>query len=235
MKKKLAVILVCSMLGLTLSGCVADREANSLSDGSIEIERSESAGTSSGMDETEEKTTAEGDKSVTEPADAESFVMPEPDGTVPFGNSVTLDGHQLMDGSETPVRVTMTVNSVVRGSHAYEMMKDYSADIEEPREGMEYAIMGILITYEEGEPVLTLEESHASLDSAKLYFAMTDKDGNAEQLTNLLNNSFYDISLEAGKSASGAVAFLISEDSSGPLNFTGWGQTISFGIVQACF
>lgn len=87
------------------------------------------------------------------------------------------------------------------------------------------------MTYEEGDSeYLNLSENHASLSSASLYFAMSDGDGNARQVTELVENPVYDLIVEQGETAKGQVAFLHKASGKEPLTFAGYNNVIKFSL-----
>lgn len=90
------------------------------------------------------------------------------------------------------------------------------------------------MTYDSGTPDnLYIMEDYASLDSAKMYFALSNGDSNAEQFTKHLSDSIYNLTVEKGKSAQGSVAFLRKMGSNEPLYFVGYGKTIKFDIATS--
>lgn len=142
-----------------------------------------------------------------------------------------LNGYKMLDGMDTPVQVSFHLNNIQRGEPAYSVLSTNNPNLPEPEPGMEYIVITFNITYESGEAdMLVFEESNSSLDSAKLFFYLSNGDSNAEQLTTLLPDNIYNLSLEKGSTGTGAVAFLHSADSNEPLKFVGFGNTLEFAI-----
>ena len=73
-------------------------------------------------------------------------------------------------------------------------------------------------------------ENRASLEQAGLYFALSNGQSNAYDVTSYLSNSIYDITLTKGQSAQGAVAFLQEKGNTEPLVFVGFEETVRFDI-----
>lgn len=142
-----------------------------------------------------------------------------------------LNGYTMLDGMDTPVQIDFQVADVKRGDAAYEILSANQPDFATAEPGMEYIIITFNVTYKSGEAdMLMFEKSNASLDAAKLYFYLSNGDSNAEQLTNLLSDNIYNLSLDKGISGVGSVAFLHKADSNEPLHFIGFGSTLEFDL-----
>mgnify|MGYP001012671833 CR=1 FL=1 len=152
---------------------------------------------------------------------------------IPLGNTKTIDGYQTVDGASLPVTATFEVADIQRGENAYAILQSHNAELSKPDDSMEYIIVTLNITYDKGEAdYLDLYENNASLDSEKRFFALSNGDSNAEQMTEKLSNSVYDMSIKKGDSGQGAVAFLHKTDSNEPLNFIGFNNVIKFDITN---
>lgn len=142
-----------------------------------------------------------------------------------------LNGYKMQDGMDTPVHINFEMTDIKRGDEAYTALSANKPDLAAAESGMEYIVVTFNVTYESGEAdMLLLEESHASLDSAKLYFYLSNGDSNAEQLTDLLSDNIYSLSLNKGSSRTGSVAFLHKADNDEPLRFIGFGSILEFSI-----
>ena len=143
----------------------------------------------------------------------------------------TIEGFAFSDGMERPVCVTLSVESVQRGEEAFQILQGYDANITPANEGEEYIIVTFNVLYDRGEiEELSMAENRASLQSAGLYFALSNGKSNANDVTSCLDNSIYDISLTKGQSAQGAVAFLQEKGNTEPLVFVGFEQIVRFEI-----
>lgn len=142
-----------------------------------------------------------------------------------------LNGYTMLDGIDTPVQINFQVTDVIRGDDAYKILAANQPNFAPADPGMEYIIITFNVTYKSGEAdMLMFEESNASLDAAKLYFYLSNGNSNAEQLTNLLSDNIYNLSLDKGNSGVGSVAFLHKADSNEPLYFIGFGNTLEFDL-----
>ena len=146
-------------------------------------------------------------------------------------NKYTIEGFAFADGMEKPVCVTLRVKSIQRGEEAYEILQGYNPDITLSNENEEYIIVTFNVSYDSGEiEELYMMENRASLEQAGLYFALSNGQSNANDVTSYLSNSIYDISLVKGQSGQGAVAFLQEKGNTEPLVFVGFEQTVRFNI-----
>ena len=144
-----------------------------------------------------------------------------------------LDGYTLMDGMATPVQVEFQIVDIKRGEAAYTILSANQPNLPTAEAGMEYIVITFNINYKSGEAdLLTLEQSNASLDAARLSFYLSNGDSNAEQLTNLLPDNIYNLSLGKGSSGTGSVAFLHKADSAEPLRFIGFDDILEFSINE---
>lgn len=165
---------------------------------------------------------AEPSKSIADTAN-DDFVQP--------GSKKIIEGYQTIDGIGRPVTVTFQVADIQRGDKALAVLQSSNTELSQPSDGMEYIIVTMYITYDEGEPdVLDLSENNASLASERRLFALSNGDSNAEPMTSALNNSIYNLTIKKGESKQGAVAFLHKADSTEPLTFIGFGNVIKFNI-----
>ena len=156
------------------------------------------------------------------------------DDTILYGSIKTIDGFQMVDGTDVPVQVSFNVTNVQEGESAYKTLISGNAEIPKAENGMEYVVVTLNVTYDSGTPDnLYIMEDYASLDSAKMYFALSNGDSNAEQFTKHLSDSIYNLTVEKGKSAQGSVAFLRKIGSNEPLYFVGYGKTIKFDIATS--
>lgn len=142
-----------------------------------------------------------------------------------------LKGHVLSDGIEVPIQLSFQLTNIQRGEAAYKILSANQPDLPAAEPGMEYIIITLQATYDSGEvEPLSLEESHASLDAAKLYFTLSNGDSNSEQFTSLLPDSFYNLVLNKGTTGTGSVAFLHRADNHEPLRFFAFGTMLEFSI-----
>ena len=144
-----------------------------------------------------------------------------------------LDGYTLMDGTAVPVQVEFQMVDIKRGEAAYMVLSENQPNLPTAETGMEYIVITFNVNYKSGEAdLLTLGQSNASLDAARLSFYLSNGDSNAEQLTNLLPDSIYNLSLDKGSSGTGSVAFLHKADSTEPLRFIGFDGILEFSISK---
>lgn len=152
---------------------------------------------------------------------------------VTYGTPKTIEGYQMVDGRDVPIKATFTVKDVQRGEDAYNILLDNNPSIPKEEEGMDYMIITLDVSYDDGEAEeLYLSENYASLESAKLYFALSNGNSNAEQLTSNLSNNIYNLSIQKGESEQGAVAFLHKIGSQEPLGFIGFNNIIKFDLTK---
>ena len=146
-------------------------------------------------------------------------------------NEYTIEGFAFVDGMEKPVCVTLGVESIHRGEEAYEKLQAYNSGITPPNENEEYIIATFNVSYDSGEiEELYMMENRASLEQAGLYFALSNGQSNAYDVTSYLSNSIYDILLTKGQSVQGAVAFLQEKGNTEPLVFVGFEEMVRFDI-----
>ena len=164
--------------------------------------------------------------------ESEQFVNPaNENATEGFVNEYTIEGFAFADGVERSVCVTLSVESIQRGEEAFKILQEYNSDITPPNENEEYIIAIFNVSYDSGEiEELYMMENRASLEQAGLYFALSNGQSNAYDVTSYLSNSIYDISLTKSQSAQGAVAFLQEKGNTEPLVFVGFEQIVKFNI-----
>lgn len=218
MKKKIAIItfMVCMSL---LTGCQEQKEEKPLvttEAETIKIEQNETKD----QKNSEETNTMEEQK-------------PQMTDEITEKTSQVIEGTQLVDGKEVPVKVTFLMEGVERGSAAYEILAKGNEEVKKPEEGQEYLIVTFNVSYDAGEAdELFMSENRGSLESGRLYFALSNGESNAEEVTEYLDNSIYELSIAKGESKQGAVAFLHKKDSLEPLNFIGFNKVIHFEISK---
>lgn len=152
---------------------------------------------------------------------------------VQLGDSKTINGFQTVDGNNIPITATFALADIQRGENAYTALQSSNSNLPKPDNGMEYIIVTIHVTYDNGEvDTLDMSENEASLVSERRVFALSNGNSNAEQVTANLDNSIYNLSIKKGESGQGAVAFLHKADSAEPLNFIGFSNIIKFNIAN---
>ena len=164
--------------------------------------------------------------------ESEQFVNPADEYTPEeFANEHTIEGYAFADGMERSVCVTLSVESIQSGEEAFRILQEFDTNIMPPNEKEEYIIVNFNVSYDNGEiEELYMAENRASLEQAGLYFALSNGQSNANDMTSYLGNSIYDISLTKGQNAQGAVAFLQEKGNTEPLVFTGFEQITRFYI-----
>lgn len=149
----------------------------------------------------------------------------------PVCEPVEIKGHVLVDGAPRSVRMTLTLEDVLKGDEAYEILSRKNADLEYPDSEHEYVIVTFSVVYNGGAvEMLSLSENRATLDDAKLYFSLSNAESNAIDVTDSLEDPIYDVTLPRGGYDRGKVAFLQEKDNENPLYFVGFGQQSSFLI-----
>lgn len=216
MKKKVCLAAVCAIF-VALSGCSKMPDAYEVTPSQISTGKKEQPETL--------KPAASTDMS------QEESQSDAPQDIVSYGEKKTIEGYQLADGSEVAVTVSFWIENVIRGDDAYKLLAQKGKDLAEPAENMEYIVVQIGVSYDKGEVgELNLTENHASLASASRYFAFSNGESNAQQMTDLTEKPFYDIALAEGESGSGQVAFLVDKLSKEPLIFVGYNDFIKFAL-----
>ena len=144
-----------------------------------------------------------------------------------------IEGYQVMDGTDVPVKISFTLEEIQKGEAAYKILTEKNTNLAVPKDDEEYIIVTFKISYDEGgADEIYLAENHASLQSASLYFALSNGDSNAEDMTEYLPDSVYNLRIAKGDSAQGSVAFLHKKDSIEPLYFLGFNNSISFDVSK---
>ena len=152
---------------------------------------------------------------------------------VPTGDSKTIEGYQMSDGYNLAIEAAFTVREIHRGDQAYRLLAENNSALPQADTDMEYIVVIMDVSYRKGEAeTLYIMENYASLDAAKMYFALTDGDGSAEDMTACLNNSIYDLSVSQGESGQGAVAFLHRKGNKETLSFVGFDNIIQFDLAD---
>ncbi len=142
-----------------------------------------------------------------------------------------IEGYQLIDGRSVPVKVSFTLEGIQKGEDAYHLLVEANPEIAAPKEDEEYIIATFKISYDEGDAdEIYLAENRGTMQGASLYFALSNGDSNAEEVTGFLADNVYNLSIAKGESAEGSVAFLHKKDSIEPLYFLGFDNSISFHI-----
>lgn len=143
----------------------------------------------------------------------------------------SISGYQMADGMNVPVEVTFELVDIKRGEEAYNTLLKGKSDLELTEDGMEYILITLNVSYVSGDAdTVYIIENVASLEDAKMYFALSNGESNAVQLTNYLSDSIYNLAINKGESAKGTVAFLHRVDSQEPLQFVGFGKNIQFNL-----
>lgn len=144
-----------------------------------------------------------------------------------------LEGAVLRDGKSIPINVTFDILDIQRGNDAFITLSESDMNVEQADENEEYVIVTFNITYNEGEvDNIFFEQSTASLESARLYFALSNGSSNAEDVSGYLSNNVYNLIISKGECAQGAVAFLREKNSNEPLYFVGFGKILQFKINE---
>lgn len=244
---KLLVIVIIAVAGIIEVGCTQSKNDNfktggseqsmecTLDEGKISITNESDTISTGREEETEQEAVVE---SKTEGEKRESIAIETApvtrDDTILYGSIKTIDGFQMVDGTDVPVQVSFNVTNVQVGESAYKTLISGNAEIPKAENDMEYVVITLNVTYNSGTPDnLYIMEDYASLDSAKMYFALSNGDSNAEQFTKYLSDNIYNLTVEKGKSAQGSVAFLRKIGSNEPLYFVGYGKTINFDIATS--
>lgn len=251
--RRVQILLSLSMVCMIGSGCTSKQVENNLIDTTeaaqqteMSIEASLNAQESSNTAKTEktkeemtanttrpETSTAEEEpmNSSEEVIEAASDIEKMPGRDNQISEIRRINGYQLFDGMNIPVEVTFEVVDVKRGEEAYQILLKEKTDLEPAEAGMEYILIQLKVSYVSGDAdTVYIRENIASLEAAKMYFALSNGDSNAEQLTDYLRDSIYQLTINKGESAKGSVAFLHRADSQEPLGFIGFGKTIRFDL-----
>lgn len=153
---------------------------------------------------------------------------------MPTPGTEVIEGVQFADGREVPVKISMTLEQLKRGEEAYKILANADSNIAVPGSDEEYIIFTFAVSYNEGEAdEIYLTENRASLEGAGLYFALSNGDSNAEDMTSCLSNGIYDLVISKGASAKGEVAFLHKIGADEPLHFVGFGKDTIFTFEKA--
>lgn len=138
-----------------------------------------------------------------------------------------------MGGENIPVTASFLVEDVVRGEAAKQVLAGNSRVLPEPREGEEYIVITLAVTYVDGETeILYMAENIASLAAANLSFSLADGDSNAVNITVYLDDTIHDCELKKGETAEGRVAFIHKTGENGPLVFRGFDSVLELNIEE---
>lgn len=244
---KLLVIAIIAVASIIEVGCTQSKNDNfkagsseqsmesTVDEGKISITNESDSVSTEGEEGIEQEAVAESETEGTEQKRESIAIETAPvtgDDTISYGSIKTIDGFQMVDGTDVPVQVSFNITNIQEGESAYKTLISGNAEIPKAENGMEYVVVTLNVTYDSGTPDnIYIMEDYASLDSAKMYFALSNGDSNAEQFTKYLSDSIYNLTVEKGKSAQGSVAFLRRMDSNEPLYFVGYGKTIKFDIA----
>lgn len=145
----------------------------------------------------------------------------------------TIDGYIFVDGDERPVKLKIGIENILRGEEAYNQLYQQNLDIQLPDENEEYIIVIFNVSYDEGEKEeLLMMENRASLEAAGLFFSLSNSESNAHDVTSCLTNNIYNVSIQRGQSAQGAVAFLQEKSNTQPLYFIGFENIVEFRVNE---
>lgn len=246
---KLLVIVIIAVASIIEVGCTQSKNDNfktggseqsmesTVDEGEISITNESDTISTGGEEGIEQEAVVESETEGAEQKRESIAIETAPvtrDDTILYGSIKTIDGFQMVDGTDVPVQVSFNVTNVQEGESAYKILISGNAEIPKAENGMEYVVVTLNVTYDSGTPDnLYIMEDYASLDSAKMYFALSNGDSNAEQFTKHLSDSIYNLTVEKGKSAQGSVAFLRKIGSNEPLYFVGYGKTIKFDIATS--
>ena len=246
---KLLVIVIIAVASIIEVGCTQSKNDNfktggseqsmesTVDEGEISITNESDTISSGGEEGIEQEAVVESETEGAEQKRESIAIETAPvtrDDTILYGSIKTIDGFQMVDGTDVPVQVSFNVTNVQEGESAYKTLISGNAEIPKAENGMEYVVVTLNVTYDSGTPDnIYIMEDYASLDSAKMYFALSNGDSNAEQFTKHLSDSIYNLTVEKGKSAQGSVAFLRRMGSNEPLYFVGYGKTIKFDIATS--
>ena len=64
-----------------------------------------------------------------------------------FGNAIIINVYQVVDGLDYPVNITFKVNNIERVEKSYEKLRNTVSDFAKPKEGIEYIIITLSISY----------------------------------------------------------------------------------------
>ena len=257
-KKKFLMVLPIFMVCIIGSGCASKQSENNLIDMTettqqveISIENSSNLQESSSASGTGEEPNDESTISMTESetsmtntaigqstnslediAETVTEIAIESDEDI---NNIfevqNISGYQMVDRMNVPVNLTFELVDIKRGEEAYNILLKGKTDLEPAENGMEYILITLNISYVSGEAdTVYIMENYATLEEAKMYFALSNGDSNAIQMTNYLSDSIYNLAINKGESARGTVAFLHRSDSKEPLQFIGFGKNIQFNL-----
>lgn len=148
----------------------------------------------------------------------------------PSTEPVTIDGYQYP--SQETVRLTIGVEKVLRGEEAYRELLAQNTEIAPPGEGQAYILVTVNVKYEDGgaETLELYEESHATLEAARIQFNIPNEESNSVNMTPSLQNPIWGHTLSKGESVSGDIAFMVDDGNTMPLIFLGYGQVAKFQI-----
>lgn len=253
-KRKLQIFLPFSIICILGSGCVSKQTENNLADREEIIEQAERF-TEHSLDLQDDKNAINTEEpederiaDITVPetnmdhTGTEQPINPSEDineTTAEMTENIDstseehcINGYQLVDGMSVPVNLKFRLVDIKKGEEAYSILLEEKADLEPPENGMEYILITLEVSYVSGDAeTVYIMENMASLEEAKMYFALSDEEGNAIPLTEYLSDSIYNLAINKGESAEGSVAFLHRSDSRAPLQFVGFGRRMQFESV----
>ena len=172
------------------------------------------------------------EKPVLEASTIETMWQPQ---TATFSSiAETINGCALTpEGGSVPVQLTICVENVLEGDAAYQQLLSQGCQIPIPRDGSEYILITVNVTYDDGEleKLDFVENYPTSWAAARVAFHLPPNAySNAENMTSFLENSIWNHTIAKGSSISGEIAFLQDIGNTQPLYFEGYNQTITFQI-----
>jgi len=125
----------------------------------------------------------------------------------------------------------MGIDKVVSGQDAYNILKEDSPDAPAPPTGTEYVIADVSLTYVSGGVVvIDLEKYQSPLAYGDMLFTLSDQNDqtvNGNDVTSLLKNSFYDLTVPLGETVHGQVVFCRTIGSNESLTYLGFGCVVN--------
>ncbi|MGM9520893.1 MAG: hypothetical protein ACI3VB_00255 [Oscillospiraceae bacterium] len=142
------------------------------------------------------------------------------------GNPTVFHGWQTVDGESRSAAGRIVLLSAVTGAEAEALLDGTQPAL---KTGQEYVVATFEVYYDDGdEKTLDLTENHASHISSSLYFALSNGDGNAEDISGSVQDGLLGKVVPIGGSVTGRVAFIREKGTDEPIIFVGFGTVMEY-------
>lgn len=162
---KLLVIVIIAVASIIEVGCTQSKNDNfktggseqsmesTVDEGEISITNESDTISTGGEEGIEQEAVVESETEGAEQKRESIAIETAPvtrDDTILYGSIKTIDGFQMVDGTDVPVQVSFNVTNVQEGESAYKTLISGNAEIPKAENGMEYVVVTLNVTYDGG-------------------------------------------------------------------------------------